>query len=86
MIKEIVNNIKEKYKDYYVSDIISGEDLKMLVDEIERLNNILNEIDLIFYRMRFVGFNSKNDELKFLYENINEVRKICQNKKLKESE
>ena len=62
------------------------EELEEAYKEIERLNNILDEIDLIFYRMRFVGFNSINDELKFLYENINEVRKICQNKKLKEGE
>lgn len=50
--------------------------------EIERLNNILDEIDLIFYRIRYVGFNSIKDENKFLYENINEVRKICQYKKI----
>ena len=60
---------------YYVNEL----------EEIKRLNNILDEIDLIFYRMRFVEFNSIDDELECLNVIINDVRKICQNKKLEEN-
>lgn len=63
---------------------LTRQELKKRLDEIERLNNILDEIDLMFYRMRFVGFNSTKDEIKFLYIIINDVRKMCQNKKLLE--
>ncbi len=36
-IKEILGNIKSKYEDYYVQDIVSGNDLKLLLDYITNL-------------------------------------------------
>ena len=36
-IKEILNIINYKYKDYYVQDIVSGDDLKLLSDYITNL-------------------------------------------------
>ena len=45
-IKEILDNIKNKYEDYYVQDIVSGNDLKQLLDYITNLqqeNKILKE-------------------------------------------
>ena len=36
-IKEILYNIKNKYEDYYVQDIVSGNDLKLLLDYITNL-------------------------------------------------
>lgn len=36
-IKEILDNIKNKYEDYYVQDIVSGNDLKQLLDYITNL-------------------------------------------------
>lgn len=50
-IKEIIELIKAKYKDYYIEDFLSGEDVKKLVDyttnlqeKNKRLINILDEI------------------------------------------
>lgn len=40
-IREIVNNINEKYEDYYVQDIVSGKDLKIIADYIINLEEKL---------------------------------------------
>lgn len=42
-IKEILVNIKTKYNDYYVQDIVSGKDLKILLDYINHLERIKEE-------------------------------------------
>lgn len=42
-IKEILENIKTKYNDYYVQDIVSGKDLKILLDYINHLERIEEE-------------------------------------------
>ena len=43
-IKEILDNIKNKYEAYYVQDIVSGYDLKQLLDCITNLQNTINEL------------------------------------------
>ena len=42
-IKEILDNIKNKYEDYYVQDILSGNDLKLLLSYIEQLETDYKE-------------------------------------------
>ena len=42
-IKEILDNIKDKYEDYYVQDIVSGNDLKQLLDYIINLQKQIEE-------------------------------------------
>lgn len=48
----------------------------------EKLEKCLDEIDLIIYRMRFVGFNSNKDYIIFCNKILNDIRKICQLKDL----
>lgn len=43
-IKEIIDLINEKYKDYYLDDFLSGEDIKNLVDHITNLENLYKEM------------------------------------------
>ena len=42
-IDEILSNINSKYEEYYVQDIVSGEDLKLLVDYINKIRNYYND-------------------------------------------
>ena len=42
-IKEILDNIKNKFEDYYVQDIVSGNDLKHLLDYITNLQNTIKD-------------------------------------------
>lgn len=48
-LKEILENIKNKYEDYYVQDIVSNNDLKQLLDYItdlqERLDFMIDRND-----------------------------------------
>ena len=46
-IKEILDNIKSKYEDYYVQDIVSGNDLKLLLDYITNLQTIEQQYSAI---------------------------------------
>lgn len=55
------------------------EDKRDLQQENKHLKRCLDEIDIIFYRMRFVDFYSNKDWIKFTNECINDVREICQN-------
>ena len=41
-INEILNNINSKYEDYYVQDIVSGDDLKLLLDYIIKIREYYN--------------------------------------------
>ena len=43
-INKILNNINSKYyKDYYVQDIVSGDDLKLLLDYIIKIREYYND-------------------------------------------
>lgn len=41
-INKILNNINTKYEDYYVQDIVSGDDLKLLLDYIIKIRKYYN--------------------------------------------
>ena len=82
-IKEILNNIKNKYEDYYVQDIVSGNDLKQLLDyitnlqqEIEKLNEDKRGMLVQLYKA-----NDNRDKIKQENERLKEKletrRKIC---------
>ena len=79
-IKEILNNIKNKYKDYYVQDIVSGDDLKLLLDYITNLqqeNESLKEVQCTFLgtgcKKQLKDYKSRTDKA---IEFIKEKRKV----------
>ena len=57
-IKEILNIINYKYKDYYVQDIVSGDDLKLLSDYITNLQeeNEILKLDVITTEKNYNNF------------------------------
>lgn len=78
-INEIIAEINYKYKDYYLDDFLSGDDVKMLVDylnnsqqEIKKLNNnIINLHSVICKKQNNINrLNNIIDELEKWLENI----------------
>jgi len=64
-IKEILENIKNKYEDYYVQDVVSGSDLKQLLDYITNLETIEQQYSAIL---------SENTELEIKITNLEQER------------
>ena len=67
-IKEILDNIKSKYEDYYVQDIVSGNDLKILLDYITNLqeeNEELREDNFAYHQLMKMQ-NQREYRSKFL--------------------
>ena len=96
-IKEILNDLKRLSNEQtYPEDVIDYETAKIfldyitnLQDENERLKECLKEIDLIFYRLRFIDFLDQDTHIETLYNIINDVRQIaqimnCQHNNIKE--
>lgn len=52
-IKEILGNINDKWKDYYVQDIVSGDDLKQLLDYIINLQEKLDKKEAVLMCAKF---------------------------------
>lgn len=81
-IKEILDNIKNKYEDYYVQDIVSGNNLKQLLDYItnlqqenEQLKEKIKDADEFCDRYMAVKL-----ELFDMYELLNKIREILGDK------
>lgn len=68
-IKEIIELINSKYKDYYIDDFLSGEDIKKLVDYTTNLREenekLKSKIDELINKQQFI-------EEKFDYKSRNE--------------
>ncbi len=76
-IKEILDSINDKYKDYYVQDIVSGDDLKLLLDYITNLQEQLHQASLDIQELieRDIECPSWCDKLTNLQQENEELKK-----------
>ena len=84
MLKTMLNRIEHnknalKTKRYYVEDLISNEELIILVEEIERLNNLLKETSQTLSKQTTKAITLKSEN-KRLNNIINELEKWLKEK------